>query len=479
MNPAIAIAGVRGGSGKTITAVGLCRALKNRGMDVCPVKKGPDYIDPAWLGLAAGRSCRNLDTYLLAPSVIAHAFCEINRKSDITVLEGNRGLFDGYDAVGTHSLAALVKFLGIPVVLVVDCSKASRTIAALVLGCLRFDRGVPVKGVILNRVAGERHRGVITAAIEHYCGIPVLGAIPRLQHLDLPERHLGLLPTHEYRTPEKLAADMGRAVSEHVDIDGILSIARRHLPRRHIARRMQESLPSILRRSRNHGDAVAALSNNDAKRPTIGVIMDTAFNFYYPENIEALRSRSDGIVMIDSMSGVALPAVDGLYIGGGFPETHARALGANTAFIQSLRDRIMGGMPVYAECGGLIYLSDSIIAGGERFPMAGIFPFVFELSKRPEAHGYTEFMVETDNPFYRNGTCVRGHEFRYSRLVNPEVVRDVRTVFSMKRGTGIACGRDGALFKNTLATFSHTHTLTANADWAEGLASTALRMKVE
>jgi cobyrinic acid a,c-diamide synthase len=179
------------------------------------------------------------------------------------------------------------------------------------------------------------------------------------------------------------------------------------------------------------------------------------------------------------MSGVALPAVDRLYIGGGFPETHARALGANTAFIQSLRDRIMGGMPVYAECGGLIYLSDSIIAGGERFPMAGIFPFVFELSKRPEAHGYTEFIVETDNPFYRNGTCVRGHEFRYSRLVNPEVVRDVRTVFSMKRGTGIACGRDGALFKNTLATFSHTHTLTANADWAEGLASTALRMKVE
>lgn len=319
MNPAIAIAGVRGGSGKTITAVGLCRALKDRGMDVNPVKKGPDYIDPAWLALAAGRSCRNLDTYLLAPSAIARTFHEINRKSDITVLEGNRGLFDGYDAVGTHSLAALVKFLGIPVVLVVDCSKASRTIAALVLGCLQFDRGVPVKGVILNRVAGERHRGVITAAIEQYCGIPVLGAIPRLQHLDLPERHLGLLPTHEYLTPEKLAADMGRAVSDHVDIDGILSIARRHLPKRHLARRMQDSFPSILRRGRNPVDAGTATPNEGTKRPAIGVIMDTSFNFYYPENIEALRSRSDGIVMIDSMSGAPFPDVDGLYIGGGFP----------------------------------------------------------------------------------------------------------------------------------------------------------------
>ncbi len=458
MQPAIAIAGIRGGSGKTITSIGLCRAFRRRGIEVAPFKKGPDYIDPAWLSLSAGNECHNLDSFLFDGRIITQAFYRYGTSSGISLVEGNRGLFDGYDELGTHSFAELVKHLGIPLILVVDCTKSSRTTAAVVLGCCMFDRDLPIKGVILNRIAGERHRRIVTQSIEKYCGVPVLGAIPRILHLDLPERQLGLLPMHEYGDPEALVDSLGQVMLDSVDIDAILDIAR--------APRQEREMPA---ESGIYPARPAVAVSTQTRLPRIGILHDSAFNFYYPENIERLQAAPAEIVRVDSMRQAEFPDVDGLYIGGGFPETHAKAISANTRFTQGLRARIDQGMPVYAECGGLIYLSDSMIVDGTRYPMAGVFPFIFDIARTPEAHGYTVFEVDTANPFFETGGIIRGHEFRYARLLNPDVMECVATVMKMKRGKGIARGRDGALYKNTLAAFTHTHALSAGVDWFEAM----------
>lgn len=454
--PALAVAGMRGGSGKTIVTLGLIRALMSKGFSIAPFKKGPDYIDPAWLSLAAGSECHNLDTFLMGRNAVRRSFEANGADADIALVEGNRGLFDGYDIEGTHSFAEMVKLLSLPAILVVECTKSSRSVAAMVYGFKNFDRKIPLRGVILNRIAGERHRSLISSAIEKYCGVPVLGAIPRLPELILWERRLGLIPVHEHPDPASTIDLLGRVIGERVDLDALISMAR---PRK---RRRIDGSDAPSRVNIKH-------TASPPRVPRIGVVRDQAFNFYYPENLEALTRFGAQIIPINSLVGTQLPLVDALYIGGGFPENHAKTLSGNKGLRRQIRKRIEEGMPVYAECGGLIYLSDSIIADGKRYPMAGVFPLIFEIAQRPEGHGYTIFEVDAENPFFKTGSILRGHEFRYARIVNTQDAVSLPMVFSMRRGRGIAKERDGLLYKNTLATFSHTHALSGSARWIESL----------
>lgn len=460
--PALAVAGMRGGSGKTIVTLGLICALMRRGFSIAPFKKGPDYIDPAWLSLASGRECRNLDTFLMGRNAVRRSFEANGADADIAIVEGNRGLFDGYDIEGTHSFAEMVKLLHLPTVLVVECTKSSRSVAAMVYGFRNFDRKIPLCGVILNRIAGERHRSLITSAVEKYCGVPVLGAVPRLPELILGERRLGLIPVSEHPDPASIIDSLCKVMEERTELDTVVSMLR---PRNR--RGVKIDAPSPLLRAKS--------AASPSRAPRVGVIRDRAFNFYYPENLESLVHSGATIVSIDSLADVHLPDIDALYIGGGFPENHAKALSGNKGLKKRIRRRVEEGMPVYAECGGLIYLSDSIIDKGKRWPMVGVFPLVFEIAQRPEGHGYTIFEVDGKNPFIKTGSILRGHEFRYARIVNTTDAESLPMVFSMRRGRGIAGGRDGLLYRNTLATFSHTHALTGNIQWIESLLGLAAK----
>ena len=484
IHPGIAIGGVKGGSGKTLFAIGLIRALMRRGFSVSPFKKGPDYIDPAWLSLASDRQCLNLDAYLMTREKIVSSYRNGVAGVDFAVVEGNRGVFDGLDIEGTYSFAELVKWLGIPLLLVLDGSKSSRTLAALLHGCENFDRDLSISGVILNQIAGERHKKIITESIEKYCRTPVVGAVPRLSDLPLSERHLGLIPVSEHRDPDQVLNTLGDAIENNVDIESIIKIAKTGLEINKTGYTEPSLTDAAVRENysiieKPESDGSSTRSNDIAVHPAIGVIKDSAFNFYYAENLAALKKNSARIVELNSILDDDIPPIDALYIGGGFPETHVELLSKNYYFREKIKKLIDGGLPVYAECGGLIYLSDSIILNDTCFPMTGIFPFVFELSNKPVGHGYTVFEVDKENPFYRTGVVVRGHEFRYSRIVNIGEADRVNTVFRMRRGTGIAGCRDGILYKNCLATFSHTHAYSENIQWIDSICRLAVSEKLK
>jgi cobyrinic acid a,c-diamide synthase len=475
----IAVGGIRGGSGKTLFSVGLIQALKRRGVNVAPFKKGPDYIDPAWLSLSAGTQCLNLDAYLMPKEKILSSFLGGSRGPGFAVVEGNRGLFDGLDIDGTYSFAELVKWLNIPLLIVLDCSKSSRTLAALVHGLETFDPKLPLSGVVLNQIAGERHKKIITESIEKYCRTPVLGALPRLTDLPLNERHLGLVPVGEHPDPDGVIATLGDMVEHNADIEAILKLT--ETVQETEAAGFPETPHTYDSIIENRGyveksgpDGPDTQENERSVQPAIGVIRDSAFNFYYAENLAALEKNGARIIELNSISDEDIPPVDGLYIGGGFPETHVELLSKNHRFREKIQKLVNAGLPVYAECGGLIYLSDSIAINGRYFPMAGIFPFIFEISDRPVGHGYTLFEVDRENPFYRTGVVVRGHEFRYSRIVNAGEADKVNMVFTMRRGAGIAGGRDGILYNNCLATFSHTHAYGENIQWIESMRTLAM-----
>ncbi len=469
--PRVVIAALRGGSGKTILSVGIIAAWRKLGKKIAAFKKGPDYIDAGWLALAAGRRCYNLDTFLVPEHRVFESFLLHSADSDIAFIEGNRGLFDGIDIEGSTSTAELAKFLKAPVILCLDCAKTTRTMAAVVGGCIRFDPDVEIKGVILNRVAGLRHETILRETIEHYCGIPVLGAIPKLSQQNFPERHMGLVPTEEHA----LAID---------SINRISDIAKKHLDLRAIEEITRNADKTLRQKPTDKGPdkpiVVAANQKTDppTQRPRIGIIRDSVFQFYYPENIEALASLGADLVVISPLETSSLPSIDALYIGGGFPETHANALAENQRFRSELKSLAEDGMPVYAECGGLMYLADALVLKGTAYPMAGVLPVVFGLSQRPQGHGYTVIRVEKENPYFEVGTECRGHEFHYSNVLKWWGNED-DFVFTMKRGNGILKKKDGLVYKNVLATYTHLHALGAPV-WAKAIARNAVdRMNIK
>ena len=438
--PRVVFAALRGNAGKTFVTLGVGACLNLRGMALAPFKKGPDYIDAAWLELAAGRPCHNLDLFLMGKEEILYSFRTHVRRVDGALVEGNRGLYDGMDQKGSCSTAELAKLLRAPVILVTDCGMATRTVAAAVLGCQHFDPEVAIKGVILNRIGGSRHESVIRRAVEDHCGLPVVGALPRSGESLFPERHMGLLPPREYPGASLAIAKAAGIVGRHVDVDRVWEIAR--------------SAPAV--------EFAAPERREEARiflpeRLKIGIIRDSAFWFYYPENLEVLEKCGASLVECSALSDKKLPPVDALYIGGGFPESHAEALAANESFRRSLREAVERGLPVYAECGGLMYLGKELLVEERLFPMTGVFPLRFVLERTPQGHGYTVLHVDTPNPYYRQGEILHGHEFHYSRAADWEEGQGCASVFQMKRGRGIHGDRDGLLYKNVLATYSHVH----------------------
>ena len=440
--PRIVIAGLAGDVGKTLLSAGLIRAFRRRGLDVAPFKKGPDYIDPAWLAAAAGRAACSLDSFLMSSESITGALA-CARDADLAVVEGNRGLFDGLDAEGTHSTAELAKRIRAPLVLVLDVSKSTRTVAALVLGCLVLDAGLPLAGVILNRVGTARQERVIREAIVRATRVPVLGAIPRLSFDHLPSRHLGLVMPGEREDRESALDAVADAVERGVDLDAIKFLA--------------DEAPSLA------WPGEARVGEPRPARPIkVGILKDHAFSFYYPENLAALEVQGATLVPLSPLRDRELPAIDALYAGGGYPEAHAAALAANTGFRTALAARIANGLPVWAECGGLMYLATALRCGGQRHEMVGALPIEIEQTGRPQGHGYVEACVDGENPFLALGTRLRGHEFHYSRLYGNA---PVTTALALDSGVGVGNRRDGIVAGHVFASYLHLFAPGA-PDWA-------------
>ena len=470
--PRILISALRGGAGKTVVSIGIIAAWKASGKQITPFKKGPDYIDAGWLSLAAGKPCYNLDTFLVKASHILQSFYFHSITDEISVIEGNRGLYDGIDIQGSTSTAELAKLLKSPVVLCIDCTKSTRTMAAAVLGCLNFDPDVDIKGVILNRVAGSRHENVLRKNIEQYCHIPVLGAIPKLDWEKFPERHLGLVPTPEHASAMDAVDDAARIASRYLDLDALSEISFNAQ-----ALSIPDALLDKIRRKpyiqdNILADAESRIDSDRHPKPKIGIIRDSAFQFYYPENIEALEAQGAETIIISPFASDTIPPVDALYIGGGFPETHARQLSNNLTFRKQLKDLANDGLPIYAECGGLMYLGEELVLEGTSYPMADVLPVVFGFFKKPQGHGYTVVEVAHKNPYFDIGTEIKGHEFHYSKVLKWRGT-DNDLVFNMKRGAGFLNKRDGVCHKNVLATYTHIHAL-GTPSWAGALVRNAM-----
>jgi len=462
--PRILIAALRGGSGKTVLSIGIIAAFCNLGKNVFPFKKGPDYIDAGWLAMAAGRPCHNLDTFMVDEKIVCRSFLTLTAgsNSDIAVIEGNRGLYDGLDVDGTTSTASLSKLLNTPVVLCLDCTKSTRTMAAVVLGLLHFDPDVKIEGIILNRVAGRRHENILRNSIETHCGIKVIGAVPKLKSQDFPERHMGLLPTPEHAWAINSIKAAAEVVADRVDLSAILRIAEA-AENKLATCGLTEHASEI---SDDRSDSLTVLTALPKHKLKIGIIRDSAFQFYYPENLEALVSAGAELVFMSALQDSMLPDIDALYIGGGFPETHAEQLAGNLSFKNSIKTAADNGLPVYAECGGLMYLGESLVLD-KPYSMAGVLPLVFGFSKKPQGHGYTIATVDGKNPFYKIGTVLKGHEFHYSRVLEWHG-EEHDMAFAMTKGRGIINQRDGICYKNVLATYIHIHA-TGMPQWARNL----------
>lgn len=448
----IVIAGLSGGSGKSVAAVGLTAYLRKEGHRVVPFKKGPDYIDAGWLSQAAGRPCYNLDPYLMSPEVLLSSFSRHAAHVEYAIIEGNRGLYDGVDAAGGYSTAELALQLDLPVLLVVNCGKTTRTVAAMVLGCREMDRRLDIAGVILNNISTVRQEKVIREAVEQYAGIPVVGIIPRQKRDIFPMRHLGVIPHQETEAAGRAVDLLAEIIGRHVDTGKINSLMR-------VA--AIEPPPVLMPRS---------------PEVTVGIVRDRAFQFYYEENLEALQDAGAKLVMIDALQARSLPeGLDALYIGGGFPETSARELAENETFRKSVRLAAERGMPIYAECGGLIFLGRSIILEEREYPLAGVFPMTFGIAGKPQAHGYSILTADRDNPFYAQGTRIKGHEFRYSTILQFDGRAD-DLVLAVERGTGFMNGRDGLVRNSVLALY--THVLAPGApEWAMAMIGNAHRYR--
>ena len=442
-------------SGKTTVAAGLAAALARRGLRVQPFKRGPDFIDPQWLGAAAGRACRNLDLRLQGADGVEAYWRRHAAGADIALVEGSLGLHDGLAADGSDSNAALARRLGIPVVLVLDARGTSRGIAALAMGLAAFDPQVAMAGVILNRVGGARHEAKLRDAIQSHTALRVLGAIPDSPRLGMVERHLGLVPANEVVDPQAAIASLGEAMSACLDLDAILDAASAASP-------LGAPAPAV---------AAARASNG----PRIGIARDRAFGFYYADDLEALRDAGATLVELDTLADARLPAVDALFLGGGFPEVLARQLEANRSLRAELRHAIEAGLPVYAECGGLMFLARTLTHLGRTWEMVGAIPADVVMHARPVGKGYVTLVPTADDPWKRAAaTPVEAHEFHYSSLAN--VDPSLRYAYRVVRGHGIDGARDGIVHRNVLASYAHLRSVGGN-DWAARFVARVRRLR--
>jgi len=444
---------------------------------VQPFKKGPDYIDPSWLTVAAGRSCYNLDLFLIPEDKLVQTFKQACDETDLAIIEGAMGLYDGLDSHETT--AEIARLLNIPIILVVNTSRMTSSIAAMVKGYQLFQTDIRITGVILNYVSGQRHEKKLREAVEQNCGIPVVGSVPRDPDLLIAERHLGLVPSQESGEAESFVQRIGNKLESYLDLDHILAIAREfsppHPPPLPPGEREKKeyALPQGERElficPRPLGERVRVRGNGTPK-VRLGVIFDQIFNFYYPENLEALNEAGAELIFINSLKD-RLPEIDGLYIGGGFPEFFLEDLEKNLELRDDIAKAIGEGLPVYAECAGLMYLCQKIHWQGRSHEMVGVIPAEVQVSEKPEGHGYVIAEIIDENPLFPIGLTVRGHEFHHSMV---SIKNGVKFAYQVRQGHGIDGKRDGVLYKNIFAAYTHLHAL-GTPCWAEAFVSLAAR----
>jgi cobyrinic acid a,c-diamide synthase len=437
------IAAAHKSSGKTTLSIALCAGLRARGLAVQPFKKGPDYIDPLWLGCAAGRSCENLDYHTMSRDEILSLFAQRMASADIGVIEGNKGLYDGLALDGSNSNAALAADLGAPVILVLDTQGITRGVAPLLLGYQSFGKDIRIAGVILNKVGGGRHESKLRAAVEYYTDIPVIGAVQRTAELHIEERHLGLVPSNELGGSDALVGRMAACIADQVDLDAVSAVA--------------ATAPAP--------PPPPAAVPRVAPTVRIGYALDAAFGFYYASDLDALRDAGAELIPFSPLRDATLPDCDGLFIGGGFPETHMDALEANTDMRRAVRSFVDNDRPVYAECGGLMYLCDRLTWNGRTRRMAGVIPAEVVMRERPEGRGYVRLRETAAHPWGRAaGTHAPGHEFHYSGLVN--VPDGLGFAYAVERGHGLDGRHDGLVYRRLLAAYAHMRHTRENP-WAD------------
>lgn len=431
-------------SGKTLVSIGVCAALHAHGHVVQPFKKGPDYIDPMWLSQAAGRPCRNLDLYLMDDDDVVATFAR--HAAEVSLVEGNKGLYDGLSLDGSNSNAAVAKLLDLPVFLVIDARGMTRGIAPLILGYQAFDKDIRIAGVILNKLGGSRHEAKLRQVIEHYTEVPVVGAIQYDEHLGIIERHLGLMPSNELIAAAAKIKQIGDAISGQVDLDRLLALSRKPPP-----------APAEIAEIR---------SLPVGEKPRIGIARDRAFGFYYADDLDALEAAGATLVPFNTLADAHLPEVDALYIGGGFPEACAVELEANTTLRGEIRQAIEKGMPAYAECGGLMYLARGIACEGRTYEMVGAIPGDVVMHDKPVGRGYVHLKESEEHPWPRPAALARqikAHEFHYSSLEN--LPADSRFAYQVERGWGITGKSDGLMVNKLLASYTHLRTI-GSCYWA-------------
>ena len=423
-------------SGKTMLSMGLSAAIKARGLSLQTFKKGPDYIDPIWLALASGQDCHNLDFYTSSSDFIRSQFYHYGANKDVVLVEGNKGLHDGVAVDGSDSNAAMAKLLNLPVVLVLDTVGTTRGIAPLLCGYQAFDPDVEIAGIILNKVGGSRHTSKLVNAIEQYTDIPVFGAIARNESLALRERHLGLVPGNEVgdQVQHQLIALWRDRVNQDVDIDRVLACGQNQLKPASLEF-YQSPKQSNLR---------------------IAVARDAAFGFYYPADLERFSSLGVTLVDFDTTVDSKLPDnIDGLFIGGGFPETNLNAISRNSSLLVDIKNKIISGLPTYAECGGLMYLCRSIQYQSLNKPMVGVIPADVAMHDKPQGRGYVKLEPRQTHPWCDHEAihAIQAHEFHYSSLINCD--EPFNFAYRVDRGQGIDGNNDGIIIHNLLASYCH------------------------
>lgn len=480
-----------------MVSIGLCAALNARGHVVQPFKKGPDYIDPMWLSQASGHGCRNLDLYLMERDDIISTFAQ--HSMEVNVVEGNKGLYDGLALDGSNSNAALAKILDLPVMLVIDARGMTRGIAPLILGYQAFDRDINIAGVILNNLGGSRHESKLRAVIEHYTDVPVIGAVHHDERLSIIERHLGLMPSNESHVATAKIKQIGEAIAEQVDLDKLLELSQK---------------PTL---DIPHRAKISPLPCGEQVR--IGIARDRSFGFYYADDLDALEAAGAVLVPFDALRDAHLPDVDGIYIGGGFPETCATELEANVTLRTDIKQAIENGLPAYVECGGLMYLSRSIAYQGNTYQMVGAIEGDVKMHDKPIGRGYVHLKENETHPWPRprthvetppiqlspaesplsnfppegertnekgnveslggkgereNQAIIFAHEFHYSSLEN--LPSDSRFAYHVERGYGIDGKRDGLIVHNLLASYTHLRTI-GSCYWATRFVAFVRRCK--
>ena len=441
---AFVIAGVSSGAGKTTVTLGLMAALRKKGLQVQPFKAGPDYIDPGHHTTLCGRPSYNLDPWMMGEKSARDTFDQAMDGADVGIVEGVMGLFDGRGGGFEGSSAHLTEVLGLPVILVLDAARMAGSAAAIVSGFENFHRAVRVAGVIFNRVGSDRHFSMLKEAVETHCGAKVLGCLPREEEIAIPERHLGLVVSGEMESglADDRAAKLSRLISDHISLDAILALS--PLKDKGYAKEKPARREIVCR---------------------IAVAYDEAFCFYYRQNLNMLEAMGAELAYFSPVKDKSLPCGSGgIYLGGGYPELYGKTLHLNESLKNEIKSFSESGRPVYAECGGLMYLGQGLKSlDGESFEMVGVFPWHSTMLKRRKSLGYREVTAGGSCPFLEKGQKIRGHEFHYSEIRHDE---DVPKVYSAIDSNGERI-QEGYLYKNTLASYVHLH-FASNPNFADG-----------